>query len=49
MEQAEAWTRQSGGRAVCLRSNVVREGAHEFYRRLGYETGEDVVHVSQAG
>jgi len=36
MERAEEWTKQSGGRAVCLRSNVVREGAHEFYRRLGY-------------
>jgi ribosomal protein S18 acetylase RimI-like enzyme len=36
-ERAEAWTRQHGGRAVSLRSNVVREGAHEFYRRLGYE------------
>ena len=36
MEQAEEWTKQNGGRAVCLRSNVVREGAHEFYRRLGY-------------
>jgi GNAT superfamily N-acetyltransferase len=36
MQRAEEWTKQNGGRAVCLRSNVVREGAHEFYRHLGY-------------
>jgi GNAT superfamily N-acetyltransferase len=37
MERAEVWTRQMGASAVCLRSNVMRDGAHEFYRRLGYE------------
>ncbi len=37
LERAEAWTRGNGAHGVCLRSNVVREGAHEFYRRLGYE------------
>jgi GNAT superfamily N-acetyltransferase len=36
MQRAEEWTKRNGGRAVCLRSNVVREDAHEFYRRLGY-------------
>lgn len=38
MRAAEAWTQQRGGEAVCVRSNVVREGAHAFYRHLGYET-----------
>ena len=37
MQQAEKWTSQHGGQAVCLRSNLVREGAHAFYRRIGYE------------
>lgn len=34
--QAEAWARDRGVRVVRVRSNVVRAGAHEFYRRLGY-------------
>lgn len=37
MRRAEAWTTQHGGQAVCLRSNIMREGAHAFYRHLGYE------------
>ena len=37
MQSAELWTRQHGGRTICLRSNVVREEAHGFYGRLGYE------------
>jgi GNAT superfamily N-acetyltransferase len=37
MQHAEQWTSQHGGLAVCLRSNLVREGAHAFYRRIGYE------------
>ena len=37
MQQAEQWTSQHGGEAVCLRSNVIREGAHAFYRRCGYK------------
>ncbi len=37
MQQAEQWTSQHGGEAVCLRSNVIREGAHAFYRQCGYE------------
>jgi GNAT superfamily N-acetyltransferase len=37
MQNAEDWTRQHGGRAICLRSNVAREAAHAFYGRLGYE------------
>lgn len=34
---AESWARRRGCTAVRLLSNVVRERAHEFYRRLGYD------------
>ncbi len=34
---AEAWAAGQGLREVALRSNVIRERAHEFYRRLGYD------------
>ena len=37
IEQAEAWARKNGCRAIGLRSNVIRERAHRFYERLGYE------------
>ncbi len=37
MEAAEAWALQQGCCRVHLRSNVIREGAHAFYRRLGYQ------------
>jgi GNAT superfamily N-acetyltransferase len=37
MEEAERWARGSGCRRVTLRSNVIREEAHRFYRKLGYE------------
>jgi GNAT superfamily N-acetyltransferase len=36
MERAERWARTKGCVAVRLRSNVLREGAHEFYERIGY-------------
>lgn len=36
MERAEQWAREKGCRAVHLRSNIVRKGAHVFYERLGY-------------
>lgn len=32
----EAWARQQGSVQLRLRSNVVRERAHRFYRRAGY-------------
>ena len=38
LQQAEQWARARGCRAVHLRSNVVRQAAHAFYRRLGYES-----------
>ncbi len=34
---AEAWAREQGYPQVRLRSNVVREAAHQFYLRRGYE------------
>jgi GNAT superfamily N-acetyltransferase len=37
MEEAERWARGNGCRRVTLRSNVIREAAHQFYRKLGYE------------
>ena len=36
MEQAEQWAREKGCQAVYVRSNVIREGAHAFYERIGY-------------
>jgi GNAT superfamily N-acetyltransferase len=37
MERAEEWARGKGCSAVGLRSQVLREGAHAFYQRLGYK------------
>ena len=34
---AEAWAARQGLREVALRSNILRERAHDFYRRLGYD------------
>lgn len=34
---AEAWARRRGCTTLRLLTNVVRERAHDFYRRLGYE------------
>jgi GNAT superfamily N-acetyltransferase len=34
---AEEWARRRGCRALRLLTNVVRERAHAFYRRLGYD------------
>ena len=36
LQRVEEWARGQGCRTVCVRSNVVREGAHAFYKRLGY-------------
>jgi len=38
MQTVEQWARRHGCRAVRVRSNVVREGAHTFYKRIGYST-----------
>jgi GNAT superfamily N-acetyltransferase len=37
LERAEQWAREKGCRAVGLRSNVIRDRAHVFYERNGYE------------
>ncbi len=36
MEAAEHWARTKGLSTVVLRSNVIREPAHNFYEKLGY-------------
>lgn len=37
MARIEEWAREKGCAAVSLRSNVIRERAHIFYERLGYQ------------
>src|SRR2546421_3278345 len=37
LEAAEAWARKNRCRAMNVRSNVIRERAHAFYLRQGYE------------
>ena len=37
LEAAEHWARRRGCRAMNVRSNVIRERAHKFYERQGYE------------
>jgi GNAT superfamily N-acetyltransferase len=37
MARAEEWARSRGCTVIGLRSNVIRERAHVFYQRLGYE------------
>lgn len=41
LEAVEAWARRIGLTSICVRSNVLRERAHNFYRRHGYETVKD--------
>jgi GNAT superfamily N-acetyltransferase len=37
LNRAEAWAREKGFSATSLRSNVIRDRAHAFYERQGYE------------
>jgi len=37
LESAEQWARAKGCKSMSVRSNVVRERAHGFYQRNGYE------------
>jgi GNAT superfamily N-acetyltransferase len=37
LKAAEEWARRHGCRAMNVRSNVIRERAHTFYERSGYE------------
>jgi GNAT superfamily N-acetyltransferase len=36
MQEAEGWAREQGCQAIYLRSNIVRQGAHRFYKQIGY-------------
>lgn len=36
VEYAEQWARQRGAAEIIVRSNVIRDDAHRFYRREGY-------------
>jgi GNAT superfamily N-acetyltransferase len=37
LEAAEEWARKQGCPSMSVRSNVIRERAHKFYQRQGYE------------
>lgn len=37
LARAERWAREKGCRQIGLRSNVIRERAHAFYERQGYQ------------
>jgi GNAT superfamily N-acetyltransferase len=37
LARAERWARENGCRAIGLRSNVIRDRAHAFYERNGYQ------------
>lgn len=37
LEAAEDWARKHGCPSMSVRSNVIRERAHKFYERRGYE------------
>ena len=37
LARAERWAREKGCRAIGLRSNVIRDRAHAFYERHGYQ------------
>lgn len=40
MKHAEGWARGRGFREAGLRSNVIRERAHQFYEDLGYRVNK---------
>jgi GNAT superfamily N-acetyltransferase len=37
LEAAEKWARKNGAKSMSVRSNVLRERAHSFYVKNGYE------------
>lgn len=37
VQQAERWARERGCAVLQVRSNVIRQDAHRFYRRLGFQ------------
>ncbi len=40
IERGEKWARERGLELMRLTSNIKREEAHEFYRKLGYESSK---------
>ena len=40
MDHAENWARARGFKEIGLRSNVIRERAHQFYENLGYRVNK---------
>jgi GNAT superfamily N-acetyltransferase len=40
LDAAEHWARQIGCSAISVRTNVIRERAHAFYKRHGYVQGK---------
>jgi GNAT superfamily N-acetyltransferase len=37
LDAAEKWAKRSGAKSMSVRSNILRERAHSFYERNGYE------------
>jgi len=37
LDAAEKWAKRAGAKSMSVRSNVLRERAHSFYERNGYE------------
>lgn len=37
IDHVEAWARERGAGELCLRTNIVRAGAHKFYEHVGFE------------
>jgi GNAT superfamily N-acetyltransferase len=37
LQAAESWSRKRGCKSMSVRSNVIRDRAHKFYERNGYE------------
>jgi GNAT superfamily N-acetyltransferase len=37
LQAAETWSRERGCKSMSVRSNVIRDRAHKFYERHGYE------------
>jgi GNAT superfamily N-acetyltransferase len=37
LQEAEKWAKRTGCQGMSVRSNVIRERAHQFYEKHGYE------------
>lgn len=47
MRNAEEWAKESGAGGVRLVSGAARTGAHEFYRRCGYDGGKQQINFKK--